>query len=167
MLVLVLCCSAVATWLLLRLGSNFANIDIPNHRSLHKQPIPSAGGLAIVLSGCAGGMLFVGTGLTLLPLNLLLVAGLALALAGYIDDRHKLTASARLVTQIVVAAIVIWAGLNLSIFSFGDLILEFPWWLATFFTSLFIIWIINLYNFMDDMDDLAATMAIVGFNTLR
>jgi UDP-N-acetylmuramyl pentapeptide phosphotransferase/UDP-N-acetylglucosamine-1-phosphate transferase len=96
----------------------------------------------------------------------LVAAGLALAVAGYIDDRHALAAPIRLMIQIVVAVVVILAGLNLTVFSLGDLNLNLPWWLAGILTGLFVIWMINLYNFMDGMDGLAATMAVVGFGAL-
>jgi UDP-N-acetylmuramyl pentapeptide phosphotransferase/UDP-N-acetylglucosamine-1-phosphate transferase len=48
----------------------------------------------------------------------------------------------------------------------ADFSLNLPWWLAGILTGLFVIWMINLYNFMDGMDGLAATMAVVGFGAL-
>jgi UDP-N-acetylmuramyl pentapeptide phosphotransferase/UDP-N-acetylglucosamine-1-phosphate transferase len=101
-----------------------------------------------------------------LPVDLLLIAGIGVALTGYIDDRGTLTGLTRLIVQIAVATTVVLAGLRLTEISLGDSGLDFPVWLASIITGLFIIWMINLYNFMDGMDGLSATMAIVGFGSL-
>ena len=46
------------------------------------------------------------------------------------------------------------------------LTLHLPAWVAIPFTSLFTVWMINLYNFMDGMDGFAGGMAVIGFSTL-
>ena len=153
-------------FLMLRSGGRFAYADIPNHRSLHDRPTPTGGGVAIVLGGLVGGMSFLGIDwLTSLD-GLLLVAGVALVVMGFVDDRGALTPVARFLIQILVAVTVIVTGLKIAMISVGGLSVEVPWWLVGIVTGLFVVWMINLYNFMDGMDGLAAAMAIVGFGAL-
>ena len=160
----------IVAFFVARLGlspeSRLTHADIPNHRSLHVQVTPSGGGIGIVLGGFAGGVMFVGFDTLFSSVGWLFTAGVLLALAGYIDDRRALDAPVRLVIQTTVAVGVILAGLSLTGMSLGDSIFQFPGLLASIVTGLFIIWMINLYNFMDGMDGLAATMAIVGFGAL-
>jgi hypothetical protein len=46
------------------------------------------------------------------------------------------------------------------------LTLPLPAWVAIFFVLLFVVWMINLYNFMDGMDGFAGGMATIGFSAL-
>jgi UDP-N-acetylmuramyl pentapeptide phosphotransferase/UDP-N-acetylglucosamine-1-phosphate transferase len=48
---------------------------------------------------------------------------------------------------------------------FPGLSLSLPYWIDVVFTLLFIVWMINLYNFMDGMDGFAGGMTIFGFGT--
>jgi UDP-N-acetylmuramyl pentapeptide phosphotransferase/UDP-N-acetylglucosamine-1-phosphate transferase len=158
--------SLAVVWVVKYPGLGLANIDTPNHRSLHRQPTPSGGGIGIVLGSMAGGIAYAGFGVMVFPSGLLLAVGVALAVAGYADDRHSLTVVVRLAIQIVAAVTVILSGLKLTGVVIVGLDVGWPDWLAVLFTGLFVIWMINLYNFMDGMDGLAATMAVVGFGTL-
>ncbi|HIA02770.1 MAG TPA: glycosyltransferase family 4 protein [Alphaproteobacteria bacterium] len=158
--------SLAITWSALRPDSRLVHTDIPNHRSLHTQATRSGGGVGIVLGCVAGGAVLTGIGAPSYTVGFLVAAALALAVAGYIDDRQALAAPTRLIIHIAVAVAVILAGPKLNSFALGDFNFDFPWWLAGIFTGLFVCWMINLYNFMDGMDGLAATMAVVGFGTL-
>ncbi len=51
-------------------------------------------------------------------------------------------------------------------FDLPGLALALPVWIAIPLTLLFVIWMINLYNFMDGMDGFAGGMAVIGFSTL-
>lgn len=82
------------------------------------------------------------------------VALLVLAAVSFTDDRCHLRVLWRLLMQLVVA--VVLAHWLLPV---GRL-----WGLAL--AVLFLVWMINLYNFMDGMDGLAGGMAVIGFGTL-
>ena len=155
-------------WALSRLFSDPRNpwrvLDWPNARSLHERPVPRMGGLAIVL-----GVLL---GLTLGPwslawrLELLALAWALIAVASWYDDLRGLSARIRLGLHGVAAGLAVWAYPHwpLSFLPQGTMVLDGP--VAFLFLVLFLVWWINLYNFMDGMDGLAGGMAVFGFGTL-
>lgn len=144
--------SAVACSVILRglLTSGLAwriATDIPNHRSLHVKPIPRVGGWGIV-PVCALALLWHASQMWLIA-----VATLALALVSQIDDRRGLPARVRFTAHFaaVVALIVAYPAVA-------------PWWLLACIGFL-MLWLVNLYNFMDGADGLAGGMALFGFST--
>lgn len=143
-------------------------LDYPNPRSLHQQPTPRTGGLAVLAGGLIGGVL---TGLVIAPvagstLALLLPGLVPLATLSFLDDRHGVPVKWRVLAHG-------WAAISLLIAGFAPDSLELPGlagpipaWAALLLTFLFIVWMINLYNFMDGMDGFAGGMALIGFSTL-
>lgn len=134
------------TWLLVgrvrRYALNANILDRPNERSSHVMPTPRGGGLAVV-AGISVAM----TVLWLceaISLEVLLVASptLAVAIIGWVDDRRGLSVRIRLVVQSVSAlAVVLMLG---SVHHIS---------LSTQIAFLFfLVWMINLYNFMDGSD---------------
>jgi UDP-N-acetylmuramyl pentapeptide phosphotransferase/UDP-N-acetylglucosamine-1-phosphate transferase len=96
----------------------------------------------------------------------LLAAVALLAAVGLRDDQGHLAAGYRLLAQGLAAALALAAGLSLQR-------LVLPGWELTLpplpdlgLSLLFIVWMINLYNFMDGMDGLAGGMAVFGFGGL-
>ena len=128
---------------LLTTGLRLLTLDIPNERSVHPKPTPRSGGLAIILGSWCGW--------TLLPRfpGLLFLCSLGLLLLSWLDDKYRLPVIPRLVVQTTVIAL--WVSSNLSSFSFLPILL------------LALIWVTNLYNFMDGSDGLAGGMTILGF----
>lgn len=136
-------------------------LDHPNARSLHQIPTPRTGGLAI-LAGTLAGWLFYAmfapmpSGFLWWLVALALVAGISL-----LDDWRNLGVVPRLLIQ-GLAALCLWPAGLLPLVSEWSL----PPWLLLGMGLLGVVWMINLYNFMDGMDGLAAGMAVIGFATL-
>ena len=128
------------------LRSRSLPLDKPNVRSLHVEPVPRTGGIAIV-AGLIAAALWLRTSPSLL------VPAVALAVASYFDDRRALPAAGRLAMHLVAAGIFLWLDAGTS----GVLLLVVLW--------LAIAWITNLYNFMDGSDGLAGGMTVIGFGT--
>jgi UDP-N-acetylmuramyl pentapeptide phosphotransferase/UDP-N-acetylglucosamine-1-phosphate transferase len=146
--------TGLMSWWLANASGHWRILDIPNERSLHIRPTPCTGGIAILL-GTGTGLLaaWLWNGYTVVSLPLA-TAVLVLTLVALLDDRHTLGAGPRLLTQISVVSLLLFTQqLPLS----GSLIL--------IAALLFLIWMINLYNFMDGMDGFAGGMAIIGFGT--
>jgi len=146
--------TGITSWCLATTRGQWLVLDIPNKRSLHTQPTPRTGGIAILL-GTAMGLLTVWlwNGYTVVSLPLA-TAVLVLALVALLDDRHTLGAGPRLLTQICMVSLLLFTQrLDVS----GSLTLVV--------TLLFLVWMINLYNFMDGMDGFAGGMAVIGFGT--
>jgi len=178
--------SLSVSWSLTKLLSSpraaFRIVDTPNQRSLHARATPRTGGVAImaamlfataslVMLGRAGVLAGAARAAALDVMNpdllTTLVAATFLAGVSLWDDRHELSPALRLLTHSAAAAAVMWGG-NLTItgFSvpfFGVVTLG---WTSYAFTFLFIVWMTNLYNFMDGMDGFAGGMTLVGFGFL-
>lgn len=139
-----------------RRATKLGLVQAPNERSSHTVPTPTGGGLGIVAGGTLAGLPMA----TLDPFVVIpvLVAGLLIAIIGYADDRRSLPVSWRLGGQVLLMGALValvptpalQAGLGLplpEIVLFVLLALAGALW-------------INLFNFMDGIDGLAATEAI-------
>ena len=83
------------------------------------------------------------------------------------NDRHEVSPVLRLLTHGLAAVSVMWAGdLTITGFSFPFFGVVALGWTSYAFTFLFIVWMTNLYNFMDGMDGFAGGMTVVGFGFL-
>lgn len=154
--------SAWLTWRFCDPASRFHILDYPNARSLHAHPIPRSGGLAI-LTGFAVGAVTIGLTANMEILPWLSAGMLLVAVVSFIDDYSGVPVWLRLLAHLASAAILIWgAGLAIPLeFTFG---IGFSWFVSAI-TLLYLVWMINLYNFMDGMDGFAAGMALIGFGT--
>jgi len=134
-------------------------VDVPGQRSSHVRPTPRGGGLAlvvgllgVVLAQLAAGGLPGAVGAALLG------GGMLVALTGWLDDRKGLGSYVRLGLYSLAAAwAVFWLGGLPSIeLGVGTLRLGgFGYaagWLAIMFLT-------NIFNFMDGIDGIAATEA--------
>ena len=158
----------VLTRHLAQLNSRWSILDQPNPRSLHQQPIPRTGGLAILAGGLAGSLL---TSLFAAPavgscLALLLPGLVPLAILSFLDDRHGVSVQWRITVHGWAAISLLAAGFAPNLLELPGLAWLLPAWVTLILTFLFIVWMINLYNFMDGMDGFAGGMAIIGFATL-
>lgn len=135
-------------------------IDIPNERSSHTKPTPRGGGVAIVvsflsslpllaISGSVDWSVVYGVGFS----------GLGVAVLGFLDDHGHVAARWRLMGHFAAAVwIVFWIGGLPVVSVFGRL-----WdagWLGYVLTALYLVWLLNLYNFMDGIDGIASVEAI-------
>lgn len=122
-------------------------VDTPNHRSLHVRPVPRVGGWGV------------------LPTVLLLIAIFApslrwialgatvLGVVSQVDDRRGLSARLRFAAHLVVVGVAV-------VTSTVDVV----WWFAVVLV-IALVWLVNLYNFMDGSNGLAGGMAVFGFAT--
>src|SRR5471032_101324 len=141
-------CVVCAGILLLLLRTGWAwdiAVDIPNHRSLHVRPVPRVGGWGVIpamllaIALCAPSLAWIALG------------ALLLAIMSQVDDRRGLPARVRFAAHlIVVAAAIAWSAVDIA------------WWLALL-AVVALVWVVNLYNFMDGSDGLAGGMAVFGF----
>ena len=93
--------SFVAVRVLLSRFGSFA-LDQPNARSLHQQPVPRTGGIAVLL-GAASAFAFGAT-----PLWMPAALALGLAVVSFADDLHRLPTLARLAVHLGAAMLVVW-----------------------------------------------------------
>nr|WP_232454749.1 glycosyltransferase family 4 protein [Burkholderia ubonensis] len=140
------CATAAVLWLLLKTGLAWRlATDIPNDRSLHTRPTPRMGGWGVVPAAVVG--------MWLATPRFAVVSMLAAALAvmSQVDDRRGLPVRVRFAAHVlaVVALIAAYPA-------------DLPFW-AVAIVAFALVWLINLYNFMDGSDGLAGGMALFGF----
>lgn len=134
-------------------------IDIPNARSSHSQPTPRGGGVAVAIVSLVGlGSLTAIRSVGLASALVWLVGGVLVAVVGHLDDRYGLSAFARFVVHLVAstlaATLVLYASGTAGFFP------ELPLAAALTVVLLGIAWSINLFNFMDGIDGIAASQAV-------
>jgi UDP-N-acetylmuramyl pentapeptide phosphotransferase/UDP-N-acetylglucosamine-1-phosphate transferase len=161
--------AALSRWLAQGKGPRI--LDHPNARSLHQRPTPRSGGLALIAGLIAGLLpwLAVVEGLDRtedIQLATLLVAAALVGLVSFLDDWRGLARRHRLLAQTLAALVLIAPGLRWDTLGLPGWDSPLPLWLVWPLSLLFIVWMINLYNFMDGMDGFAASMAVGGFGAL-
>jgi len=152
--------SALLTWVVRNYAVTKGVLDVPNARSSHKVTTPRGGGLAIVLTYLAGvSALFVLGWLPSRTTGALLAAGSVTAVVGFWDDHASLSARLRFTAHFVAAAIALAALGGMPSLSIMD-VATLSGWLAQTFALLMVVWFLNLYNFMDGIDGIAALEAV-------
>ncbi len=134
-------------------------IDNPNERSSHSVPTPRGGGVAVVcIYLLALAMLIYSQQLTLYIGLTLMAAGFVIALLGFLDDHGHINSMFRLAVHFLVAiGVVISLGGFSEVTAFNGLQLGF---IANIIAVLFLVWLLNLYNFMDGINGIASVEAI-------
>ncbi|MFB5707537.1 MraY family glycosyltransferase [Acinetobacter radioresistens] len=134
-------------------------IDNPNERSSHSVPTPRGGGVAVVCSYLlALAVLIYSQQLTVHIGLTLIAAGFVIALLGFLDDHGHINSMLRLVVHFLVAiGVVISLGGFSEVTAFNGLQLGF---LANIIAVLFLVWLLNLYNFMDGINGIASVEAL-------
>jgi UDP-GlcNAc:undecaprenyl-phosphate GlcNAc-1-phosphate transferase len=148
-------------------------VDDPGHRKIHHTPVPLAGGFAVL----TGILLPLGTGAVLLKLGivkissanaiihgldrreveLVVLAGgaIAITILGWLDDKHELKALPKFIGQIVIAIAVAAACKRITLFVHSDIF-------SYAITILWLLTVINAFNFMDNMNGLCAGVGAIG-----
>ena len=140
--------SLLVTWLLVRFSRRLPFLKKPTSDRWHKQPTPDSGGIAIFV--------------TLLVAYLIGFQGLHRSLAwacaglwllGTLDDRFRLNARTKFVVQGGIIALVVASGVVFQLTSIWIVNLAFTW--------LWLVGITNAFNLIDNMDGLAAGVAVI------
>ena len=142
-----------------RLAVRIGAMDVPkDERRMHKVPIPRMGGLAIFIGFLVSVLVFIpqmdrGFFAILLGAVLIVVLGL-------LDDKYTLPAKAKLLVQMLAAAVVVFYGdlrIDRLTNPFGSSLYSY-WDLGLWAYPITIIWILaitNAVNFIDGLDGLA------------
>lgn len=144
--------SAVATALLtglaLRVAQRKGWVDTPVDRSMHTYATPTGGGVAIVCVVTAA----LALSLDSFPI---VVAALAVAIMGFIDDLRPLPVVPRLIVQGAAIAVGLHSLDALPTLAGFGLTFE-PNWIALLILGVACLWHLNLFNFMDGIDGIAS-----------
>jgi Fuc2NAc and GlcNAc transferase len=134
-------------------------LDVPNERSSHTLPTPRGGGVAVVITASVGFALLVATQRLAPAVFVALGGSLLVAAVGFIDDRWALSAAVRFAVHLAAAVwAVVWLG-GLAVLPVGTHLVALGFG-GSVFAVLGIVWLTNLFNFMDGIDGIAAAEAI-------
>jgi len=148
-------------------------VDDPGHRKIHDSPIALAGGLAVL----TGLLLPLVAGMVLLKLNFIgagsaapLSYGLgkrgwqlaaiafgagAMTLLGLWDDKYELRPATKFTGQLLIAGLIAAAGVRITLFVPSV-------WFSYAVTILWLLTVINAFNFMDNMNGLCGGLGVIG-----
>src|ERR671937_565547 len=174
--VLALLFSLSATQLVIRLARRLKLLDVPGGRRLHPRPIPRPGGLAIfaafgvaiavfwTIDVLSGGPVVIPEEVRSPRFRLVVLAAVTSVVVGFFDDLVDLRARWQLLGQLVVARLVVAAGVRIEfvnnpldaqhVLVLGGL--------AVPLTFLWIVGMINALNFIDGLDGLAAGVSAIA-----
>ena len=148
-------------------------VDDPGHRKIHDSPVPLAGGFAVltgILLPLAAGAMLLKLGVVKISSAGLIVHGLdrramelavlalgavAITVLGWLDDKHELKALPKFLGQIVIAVAVAAACKRITLFVHSDIF-------SYAVTILWLLTVINAFNFMDNMNGLCAGLGAIG-----
>jgi UDP-N-acetylmuramyl pentapeptide phosphotransferase/UDP-N-acetylglucosamine-1-phosphate transferase len=147
---------ALAWWLTglyLRVMLTYGRLELPSDRGMHKVPVPSGAGAAIVAAALVLWPLWQGEAAG--DSTLLLATVATLALVSWLDDRHGLSPVLRLAVHA--------AAVTLLLASLGPeqrVLPVVPLGVERVAIALAWLWFINLFNFMDGIDGIAGAEAV-------
>ena len=168
--------SLLLTPLTIRLARRIGAIDLPGPRSLHAQPTPALGGLAILAGALLAAVIW-------LPWDAeteaILAGAVAIAVVGLLDDAYELNAAAKLLGQTAAVVIPVSVGVTVESFTFPFLgaldpasvdLLGLPGGgaidIGDVGTTIGIVAMINVINLIDGVDGLAAGVCAIAALTL-
>ena len=152
--------SALLTWILRRYAVARSLIDIPNLRSSHTIPTPRGGGASIVVTFLLVLPFLAMAGWSDWPSVIgLLGSGLLITIVGFRDDHGSSSVLIRLLVHFIGAAWLLFWLPELPILLLFGVSLDLGW-AGYILLALFLVWMLNLFNFMDGIDGLAGVEAI-------
>ncbi len=170
--------SVLLTPLVRFLSFKIGAVDYPNGRRINKVPMPSAGGLAIIVAFTVACLIFLPQiirvkdilGRNYIDFALpVVLSGLVIGLTGLIDDIKELSPKWKLLGELLAACLIyFFTDFHFNEFKlpFGGPFIEFDPILSFILTILWIIGIMNAFNLMDGLDGLAAGVSIISLTTM-
>lgn len=147
----VLAVSALLTWCVRTLANRFGWVEQPRPNRWHSSPRAKLGGIAVFLALVAGTAVFVPGTVTLAGFFVVATGVFAF---GLVDDFVGLRPQTLFVGQIIAALVLFLLG-----YRFGGYL---PYWLALALVVLWVVGITNAMNLLDNMDGLAAGVAVIA-----
>ncbi|HEY1478401.1 MAG TPA: MraY family glycosyltransferase [Gaiellales bacterium] len=138
-------------------------VDRPGGRRMHEGVIPLGGGLAL-LAGAVLPVLVLADHLSH-PMRAILAGACLCAIVGFLDDVYDLPVAVKFSSQIGVAIVPVAAGVSIDhvtlpfLQPFSTGVLQYP------LTILWIVGLMNVLNFVDGMDGLAAGIGAISAGT--
>ncbi len=150
--------SVVLTYAIKLYATKKAVLDIPNERSSHSRPTPKGGGLAIIMVFYIG--LFYFRESIDSKLFYALLCAIPIALISLMDDIFTLSSKIRFFIQSASAGMALYFLGGVSSIDF--ILFELHGWWLNILAFLAMVWLTNLYNFLDGIDGYAGSEAVIA-----
>lgn len=148
------------TYFIASFAEELGFIDIPNERSAHTRPVPRGGGLSFVCGFAVFLIALIFSHFLSIREGLLfLLPGIIIAVLGLFDDWKTLSARVRLFWHFFAASLGLLLLGGMPSLDFGFFTLSASW-ILNGIALFYLVWFLNLYNFMDGIDGLAALEGI-------
>jgi UDP-GlcNAc:undecaprenyl-phosphate/decaprenyl-phosphate GlcNAc-1-phosphate transferase len=148
--------------LLIKFSLRFGFTDAPNHRKVHKKPIPVIGGIAVILITSSSVLLSTDIRLFILNHRVIAIALISLGIVGIVDDKIGMSAKLRFLIQLTSSFAIAYAGTRIqSLYGFMG-IGVLPIFVQYALTIILVTGITNSFNLMDGIDGLAGVIASVN-----
>jgi Fuc2NAc and GlcNAc transferase len=134
-------------------------LDIPNQRSSHTQPTPRGGGLAIVLAFTAASMVLFWQQRLSDERFWVFSTTLLVAAIGFWDDHAPLAARWRFLVHFLAAGLAMTGLHDFPMVTIDDYSFNLGYF-GYAFGAVLLVWLLNLFNFMDGTDGIAASEAV-------
>ncbi|UOF92248.1 undecaprenyl/decaprenyl-phosphate alpha-N-acetylglucosaminyl 1-phosphate transferase [Fodinisporobacter ferrooxydans] len=154
-------------------------VDLPNHRKIHKAPIPLMGGVALFIGFVVTALIIGdGTGRQWSREFLgMFLGGSIVFFTGFVDDFFKtrgidFPAWPKFIMQFAAAGALIWVGniriegFNVPFGLYSQSYYTLQPWLQILVTCIWVVGITNMMNFLDGVDGLAAGISSISSTTL-
>lgn len=136
-----------------RLAARAGFIDRPDARRVHKRPVPRLGGAAIYLAVVAVAVAL-GEQYKFTQFGAILVGATGVSFMGLVDDRWGLRPLVKMLIQVLAALLLYFNGIRVGT-------LHQPV-LNLIITVLWVVFITNAVNFLDNMDGLAGGVSAIA-----
>ena len=148
-------------------------VDDPGHRKIHNSPIPLAGGFAVltgillplgvgavllkfgIVKISSAGLIVHGIDRRAVELAVLALGAVAITILGWLDDKHELQALPKFIGQLLIAIAVAAASKRITLFVPSEVF-------SYAITIIWVLTVINAFNFMDNMNGLCAGLGAIG-----
>jgi UDP-GlcNAc:undecaprenyl-phosphate GlcNAc-1-phosphate transferase len=148
-------------------------VDDPGHRKIHATTIPLAGGLAVLtglllpllaatallkFNGHAianAGVLVYGLDKRALQLAAIACGAMGMVVLGLLDDQHELKPLTKFTGQLLIAGVLAYSGVRITLFV-PNVVFSYA------VTMLWLLTVINAFNFMDNMNGLCAGLGAIS-----
>ncbi len=151
--------SALLTGLIRLTAQRAQLIDVPVSRSAHQHPVPVGGGISIAVCVLLPTVYYYMDGL--IPANefAAILSSLVIACIGIVDDIRPLNLRWRIPGQFLASSFVVYCLGDVPAIDFG--LFLFPESMLLNVLAVFaLVWLLNLFNFMDGIDGIAASELI-------
>lgn len=158
---------ALVSAVVVRAMINVRVMDLPNDRSSHAVPTPRGGGVGIVVAFLLGISVLYGFAsfarLADPYFRGVILASLAIAVVGFVDDLRDWPFSVKLAAQVAAALAAVGSGLFVAVFRLPVLgAVDLGWLGGAVVTVAWILFATNAMNFIDGLNGLAAGTALVA-----